>query len=185
MVERWHQFNVVRANASITGALWHLKGQPDVLKNVQVVAQLHRQHLVSGDQSAFPSVLVLPDVTHANPRAWRLSASFSPSTKGKRLLFPDVTPAQVSVAFIRACTSAGIEDFSMHDLRHTFASHARMNGVDLHMLQKRLGHSDPRMTDRYAHLSQTFLLDAARKLDGVPSLTPAAAENPSETVAAA
>ncbi len=46
-LERWHQFKVVRANVSITGAVWHLKGQPDVLKNVQVVAQLHRQHLVT------------------------------------------------------------------------------------------------------------------------------------------
>jgi hypothetical protein len=46
-LERWRQFKVVRASASITGALWHLKGQPDVLKNVQVVAQLHRQHLVT------------------------------------------------------------------------------------------------------------------------------------------
>jgi hypothetical protein len=46
-LERWRQVNVVRANASITGVLWHLKGQPDVLKNVQVVAQLHRQHLVT------------------------------------------------------------------------------------------------------------------------------------------
>jgi hypothetical protein len=46
-LERWRQVNVVRANASITGELWHLKGQPDVLKNIQVVAQLHRQHLVT------------------------------------------------------------------------------------------------------------------------------------------
>ena len=46
-LERRRQCNVVRANASITGALWHLKGQPDVLKNVQVVAQLHCQHLVT------------------------------------------------------------------------------------------------------------------------------------------
>ena len=46
-LERWHQFKVVRANVSITGAVWHLKGQPDVLKNVQVVAQLDRQHLVT------------------------------------------------------------------------------------------------------------------------------------------
>jgi hypothetical protein len=46
-LERWHRFKVVRANVSITGAVWHLKGQPDVLKNVQVVAQLHRQHLVT------------------------------------------------------------------------------------------------------------------------------------------
>jgi hypothetical protein len=46
-LERWRQLNEVRANVSITGALWHLKGQPDVLKNVQLVAQLHRQHLVT------------------------------------------------------------------------------------------------------------------------------------------
>jgi hypothetical protein len=46
-LERWRQFKEVRANVSITGALWHLKGQPDVLKNVQVVAQLHRQHMVT------------------------------------------------------------------------------------------------------------------------------------------
>ena len=31
-LEHWREFNVVRANASITGELWHLKGQPDVLK---------------------------------------------------------------------------------------------------------------------------------------------------------
>ena len=46
-LEHWREFNVVRANASITGELWHLKGQPDVLKYVQVVAQLDRQHLVT------------------------------------------------------------------------------------------------------------------------------------------
>jgi len=95
--------------------------------------------------------------------------------KGRGKLFPAVTPAQATTAFIRACKEAGIDDFSLHDLRHTFASHARMNGVDLHTLQKLLGHSDPRMTDRYAHLSQDHLLEAARKLDGVltlPSATP-------------
>jgi hypothetical protein len=44
--ERWPQFNVVRATPR-SRARWHLKGQPDVLKNVQVVAQLHRRHLVT------------------------------------------------------------------------------------------------------------------------------------------
>jgi hypothetical protein len=46
-LERWRQFNEVRANVSITGALWQLKSQPDVLKDIRVVAQLHRQHLVT------------------------------------------------------------------------------------------------------------------------------------------
>jgi hypothetical protein len=46
-LERWCQFKEARASVSITGALWHLKGQPNVLENVEVVAQLHRQHLVT------------------------------------------------------------------------------------------------------------------------------------------
>ena len=33
-LERWRQFNYVRASVSITGELWHLKGRPDLLKNV-------------------------------------------------------------------------------------------------------------------------------------------------------
>jgi integrase len=92
------------------------------------------------------------------------------SGKKRGLLFPAVTPAQVTVAFIRACKTAGIEDFSLHDLRHTFASHLRMHGADLHDLQKLLGHSDPRMTSRYSHLSDEFLGTAARRLDGVFTL---------------
>lgn len=103
--------------------------------------------------------------------------------KMRGLLFPNVTPAQVTVAFIRASEAAGVSDFSLHDLRYHYASMLRMNNVDLHTLQKLLGHSDPRMTDRYAHLSQPFLLGAAKQLDGVLSLAPAAEELPAETEA--
>jgi integrase len=119
-----------------------------------------------------------------NDLALQVLTSLGVGKKKKGLLFPNVTPPQVSVAFIRACQEAGIEDFSLHDLRHTFASHARMNGVDLHTLQKLLGHSDPRMTDVYANLSQTFLLDAAKRLDGVLSLAPAPDEDADEKATA-
>jgi integrase len=112
-----------------------------------------------------------------NDLALQVLNSMGASTRKNRgLLFPGVTLAQVTVAFIRACKAAGVENFSLHDLRHHYATMLRMNGVDLHTLQKLLGHSDPRMTDRYAHLSQPFLLDAAKRLDGVLSLAPAASE---------
>ncbi len=46
-----------------------------------------------------------------------------------------------------------------HILRHTFASHYMMNGGDILSLQKILGHSDIKMTMRYAHLSPGHLAD--------------------------
>lgn len=71
-------------------------------------------------------------------------------------LFP-FGPNQVSVAFQRAVRRAGIENFHLHDLRHTFASYQAMAGVQGRGLQALLGHKDARMTDRYSHLSDTYL----------------------------
>jgi site-specific recombinase XerD len=55
----------------------------------------------------------------------------------------------------------------MHDLRHTYASQLRMQGVDLHTLGQLLGHKDLRMTARYSHLSPEFLGTANGQLDNV------------------
>jgi len=90
--------------------------------------------------------------------------------KDRGKLFRGITAEQVSMRFIRACREAGVEDFSFHDLRHSFASHLRMAGADLHDLQILLGHSDPRMTVRYAHLSDEHLAMNAQRLNGVLTL---------------
>ena len=52
---------------------------------------------------------------------------------------------------------AGIEDFRFHDLRHTFASWYMMNGGDLYELAKILGHSNIKMTERYAKLAKQHI----------------------------
>jgi len=57
----------------------------------------------------------------------------------------------------RAARKAGVRRLRPHDLRHTFASHFVMGGGNILSLQKILGHSDIKMTMRYAHLAPDFL----------------------------
>ena len=49
----------------------------------------------------------------------------------------------------------------MHDLRHSFASFLVNAGRTLYEVQKILGHTQVKTTQRYAHLSQDTLVDAA------------------------
>jgi len=64
-----------------------------------------------------------------------------------------------------ACTAAKIKPrISFHGLRHTWASHAVMNGVPLLVVAKNLGHSDTRMVEKhYGHLAPSYIADAIRK----------------------
>jgi hypothetical protein len=55
--------------------------------------------------------------------------------------------------FLKALDEAGIEGFVFHGIRHTFASHLVMAGVDLMTVKEFLGHKRFEMTLRYAHLA--------------------------------
>jgi hypothetical protein len=46
-LERWNQLKTVKASVSITGAIWQVKGKPDVLKDVSIEAELHKQRLTT------------------------------------------------------------------------------------------------------------------------------------------
>jgi integrase len=59
----------------------------------------------------------------------------------------------------------GIKDFHFHDLRHTFASHLVMAGVDITTVSRLLGHKSLTMTLRYAHLAPSHMVKAADILD--------------------
>jgi integrase len=50
-----------------------------------------------------------------------------------------------------------------HVLRHTFASHFMMQGGNILVLQRTLGHSDLKMTMRYAHLAPDHLAEVRSK----------------------
>jgi len=70
----------------------------------------------------------------------------------------------LKVGFAGACQRAGINNFRFHDLRHTFASHLVMSGVNIRTVQQLLGHKDIRQTQRYSHLSTECLEEAVQIL---------------------
>jgi integrase len=69
--------------------------------------------------------------------------------------------------------SVGIPDtFVFHDLRHTQASLLLAAGVDLKVIQKRLGHRDFATTaNTYSHLLQNAQTDAVDKLSAMMKKT--------------
>ena len=62
---------------------------------------------------------------------------------------------------------AGLDGVRIHDLRHSYASHAVMNGLDLYTVGRLLGHADTGSTERYAHLADEHVRDAAGRIGGI------------------
>ena len=56
---------------------------------------------------------------------------------------------------------AGLPHLRLHDLRHQYASFLVNSGRTLYEVQKILGHSSHSVTERYAHLSSSSLMEAA------------------------
>jgi len=67
-------------------------------------------------------------------------------------------------AFPAAVSDAKIEDFRLHDTRHTFASRLAMEGVDLLTIKDLGGWKTLTMVQRYAHLSRGHRQSAIERL---------------------
>ena len=85
-----------------------------------------------------------------------------PAVLGEDRMFPPKRGAKgerqrVEGSFETILRMAGISDFRFHDLRHTMASWYMMNGGDLYELAKILGHSNIKMTERYAKLGKQHI----------------------------
>lgn len=75
---------------------------------------------------------------------------------GKGFVFPGQNGNRldnVKKSWVNLLDLAKVERFRWHDLRHTFASKLVMAGVPLNTVRDLMGHSDIKMTLRYAHLA--------------------------------
>ncbi len=74
--------------------------------------------------------------------------SWSRDREGR--LFPDYTPNQVSMRFLRRAREVGLpEGVTIHSLRATFTGHLIDIGVDIYTVSRLLGHSSVKVTERY------------------------------------
>jgi integrase len=98
--------------------------------------------------------------------------------KSTDLVFPDKNGnkiVQISDSFNRAIDklklNEGITDrrdkLTFHSLRHTYASMLVQAGVDIYHVKELLGHSSISLTERYSHLSESTLKQAALKIQEV------------------
>ena len=88
-----------------------------------------------------------------------------PKLPGCDWVFPNPATGKPYVAIFyswdTARKMAGLADVRMHDLRHSFASLLINSGRTLYEVQRLLGHTQVKTTQRYSHLSQDTLLAAA------------------------
>ena len=89
-------------------------------------------------------------------------------TKESPYLFPSPSTGEpfqsIFYAWDKARKAAHIDTVRMHDLRHSFASAMVNSGMTLYDVKQILGHSNIRTTERYSHLSNSRLRQAAESV---------------------
>ncbi len=102
-----------------------------------------------------------------NAEALDILKRWKKHTKGAGYVFASAEGermATVTTSWRKVVAAAKLVDFRFHDLRHTFASHLVMGGVDLYTVMRLLGHADFEMTQKYAHLAPDHLSAAVAVL---------------------
>jgi integrase len=95
-----------------------------------------------------------------------------PSTRG------DGHVIELQLDWVKLCKAAGIVGLRTHDLRHSFASQLASGGASLPLIGALLGHSNPKTTDRYAHLFDDPLRQAVERVGAIHSGAPAVEPTP-------
>ena len=73
----------------------------------------------------------------------------------------------IQAFWLRVRSEAELKDVRLHDLRHTYASIAIMQGETVPVVGRLLGHNDAATTLKYAHFAESTVRDAAESMGSV------------------
>ena len=95
-------------------------------------------------------------------RGERDGPMFSPINKGGGIAMHRFTPQGLALVVKKRAAEAGVETFSCHDLRRTFATNLLSSGVDVFTMQKLMGHLHVSTTAIYDKRGETSKVKAAK-----------------------
>ena len=97
-----------------------------------------------------PALALLEDLPHINEYCF-------PGRNGKKHI------VNVKDTWRRLLKTAGLSGWRIHDLRHAFASYAASSGKSLPVIGAILGHTQAATTERYAHIADNPVAQAAEE----------------------
>ena len=146
----WSDLNIANSTISITKQVAGRKGElvvstPKTPNSIRTIA-IPKQAV---------DLLIAEHALHPdNPYMF-------PSPKTGRMYYPD----SVGRLHKKLLAEAGLDKIRFHDLRHTFATLAIQNGVDIKTLSSMLGHYSAGFTlDTYAHVTDKMQREAANRM---------------------
>jgi integron integrase len=143
---------------------------PDLRAHIEKLRDLHTRDVEAGCAEVYlPGALARKYPTAAVQFGWYWmfpSARPSLDPRANKVRRHHLAPSTVQRIVRDAVKAAGIEKpASVHTLRHSFATHLLLNGVDLREIQEYLGHSSVETTMIYTHVVKTLRNRARSPLD--------------------
>jgi len=139
-------------------------------KHLITVRQLHVQDLAAGAGEVWlPHALAVKYPKAASEWGWQYvfpSGKLSSDPRSDKIRRHHVSDMYVQKAVGEAVRAAGIvKPASVHSMRHSFATHLLLQGVDIRQIQEYLGHSHVETTMIYTHVVKDMRSPAKSPLD--------------------